>query len=109
MRKLEKVNVHLLPLLNDINIIDEMLAASCKNFMEAEQMNSWFKREFIDLLKGDAMNLPVKDKSIEVATIKNPMQEDKPCIFEEKPQFISEIKIILMIKAIVKNYKSSFK
>jgi SAM-dependent methyltransferase len=35
--------------------------------VEAEQMNSWFKSEFVDLLKGDAMDLPIKDNSIDVA------------------------------------------
>ena len=50
-----------------LDVVDEMLEASRKNFMEAEQMNPWFKSEFVDLLKGDAMNLPVKDNSIDVA------------------------------------------
>jgi len=50
-----------------LDVVDEMLEASRKNFMEAEQMNSWFKSEFVNLLKGDAMNLPVEDNSIDVA------------------------------------------
>ena len=50
-----------------LDVVDEMLEASRKNFMEAEQMNPCFKSECVVLLKGDAMNLPVKDNSIDVA------------------------------------------
>ncbi|MFB0926204.1 MAG: methyltransferase domain-containing protein, partial [Vicingaceae bacterium] len=32
-----------------------------------EKLNPWFKSEFVDLRKGDALNLPVEDKSIDVA------------------------------------------
>jgi SAM-dependent methyltransferase len=44
-----------------------MLEASRKNFSEAEALNPWFKSEFVDLKKGDALNLPVEDNSIDVA------------------------------------------
>jgi len=50
-----------------IDVVDEMLEASHKNFVDAEAMNPWFKSEFVDLRKGDAMNLPVEDNSIDVA------------------------------------------
>ncbi|NNK28323.1 MAG: methyltransferase domain-containing protein, partial [Flavobacteriaceae bacterium] len=50
-----------------VDVVDEMLDASIKNFKEAEKMNPWFKSDFIDLKKGDAMNLPVEDNSIDVA------------------------------------------
>ncbi|MGA9648559.1 arsenosugar biosynthesis arsenite methyltransferase ArsM, partial [Pedobacter sp.] len=50
-----------------IDVVDEMLEASRKNFKVAEEQNSWFKSEFVDLKKGDAMNLPVEDNSIDVA------------------------------------------
>ena len=50
-----------------VDVVDEMLEASRKNFIEAEAQNSWFKSEFVDLKKGDAMNLPVADNSIDVA------------------------------------------
>ncbi|MDU8885153.1 arsenosugar biosynthesis arsenite methyltransferase ArsM [Yeosuana sp. MJ-SS3] len=50
-----------------IDVVDEMLEASRKNLNEAEKLNSWFKSEFVDLIKGDAMHLPVKDNSIDVA------------------------------------------
>ncbi|MBL4653295.1 MAG: arsenosugar biosynthesis arsenite methyltransferase ArsM [Flavobacteriales bacterium] len=50
-----------------VDVVDEMLEASRKNFVEAEEKNSWFKSEFVDLKKGDALNLPVEDESIDVA------------------------------------------
>ena len=50
-----------------VDVVDEMLEASSKNFKEAEELNPWFKSEFVDLQKGDALNLPVPDNSIDVA------------------------------------------
>lgn len=50
-----------------VDVVDEMLEASRKNFVEAESINPWFKSEFVDLRKGDALNLPVEDNSIDVA------------------------------------------
>ena len=50
-----------------IDVVDEMLEASQKNFKEAEALNPWFKSEFVELKKGDALNLPVEDNSIDVA------------------------------------------
>lgn len=50
-----------------VDVVDEMLAASHRNFDEAEKLNPWFKKEFVDLRKGDALNLPVEDNSIDVA------------------------------------------
>jgi len=50
-----------------VDVVDEMLEASRKNFIEAEKLNPWFKSEFVELKKGDALNLPVEDNSIDVA------------------------------------------
>jgi SAM-dependent methyltransferase len=50
-----------------IDVVDEMLTASKRNFTEAEKLNPWFKKEFVDLRKGDALHLPVEDNSIDVA------------------------------------------
>lgn len=50
-----------------VDVVDEMLEASKKNFTEAEEMNPWFKSEFVSLQKGDALNLPVENNSIDVA------------------------------------------
>ena len=50
-----------------VDVVDEMLEASRKNFVEAEALNPWFKSDFVELKKGDAMHLPVEDNSIDVA------------------------------------------
>lgn len=50
-----------------IDVVDEMLEASKNNFKLAEAENTWFKSEFVELKKGDALNLPVEDNSIDVA------------------------------------------
>jgi SAM-dependent methyltransferase len=50
-----------------VDVVDEMLAACQDNFVEAEALNPWFKSEFVTLLKGDALHLPVADNSIDVA------------------------------------------
>lgn len=50
-----------------VDVVDEMLDASRRNFVEAEEKNPWFKSSFVDLKKGDALNLPVEDNSIDVA------------------------------------------
>lgn len=50
-----------------VDVVDEMLDASRKNFEEAEKMNPWFKSDFVELKKGDALSLPVEDSSIDVA------------------------------------------
>lgn len=50
-----------------VDVLDEMLDASRKNFVEAEERNPWFKSEYVDLRKGDALNLPIEDNSIDVA------------------------------------------
>ena len=50
-----------------IDVVDEMLEASRKNFKIAEEQNDWFSSDFVDLRKGDALNLPVADNSIDVA------------------------------------------
>jgi SAM-dependent methyltransferase len=50
-----------------VDVVDEMLEASKNNFKIAEEQNSWFKSEFVDLVKGDALRLNVADNSIDVA------------------------------------------
>ncbi len=50
-----------------IDVVDEMLTASKENFIEAEKQNPWFRSEFVTLKKGDALNLPIADNSIDVA------------------------------------------
>lgn len=50
-----------------VDVVDEMLSASEENFKVAEAQNEWFKSEFVTLKKGDALDLPVEDNSIDVA------------------------------------------
>ncbi len=50
-----------------VDSVDEMLVASQKNFKIAEKENDWFKSEFVNLVKGDALHLPVADQSMDVA------------------------------------------
>lgn len=50
-----------------VDVVDEMLEASRENFKIAEAENDWFKSEFVELVKGDALNLPVENESIDVA------------------------------------------
>lgn len=50
-----------------LDVVDEMIDACNANMDEAEQENSWFDKKFIDVRKGDALNLPVADNSIDVA------------------------------------------
>lgn len=50
-----------------VDVVDEMLEASRKNFLIAEQENEWFKSEYVELRKGDALNLPIENESIDVA------------------------------------------
>jgi ubiquinone/menaquinone biosynthesis C-methylase UbiE len=50
-----------------IDVVDEMLDASHRNMQLAEKENDWFRSEFVRLLKGDALNLPVEDESMDIA------------------------------------------
>ena len=50
-----------------IDVDDEMLEASKKNFVAAQAMNPWFQSDFVTLKKGDALNLPLADQSVDVA------------------------------------------
>ncbi len=50
-----------------VDVVDEMLEASRKNFKIAEEQNPWFKSEFVQLKKGSALELPIESESIDVA------------------------------------------
>jgi len=50
-----------------VDVVDEMLYACEENFVEAEKQNPWFRSEFVKLVKGDALLLPIEDNSIDVA------------------------------------------
>ncbi|OGA54948.1 MAG: methyltransferase type 11 [Betaproteobacteria bacterium RIFCSPLOWO2_12_FULL_62_58] len=50
-----------------LDVVDEMLAACRENLQDAERQNSWFNSSFIDLRKGDALDLPIADATVDVA------------------------------------------
>ena len=50
-----------------VDLIDEMLSVCRANLGLAEKENSWFRAEFVDLRKGDALALPLERCSVNVA------------------------------------------
>ncbi len=50
-----------------VDVVDEMLEACRDNFRQAVAANDWFSPDFVTLVKGDALNLPVADESMDVA------------------------------------------
>lgn len=50
-----------------VDVVDEMIRACRENLADAEAMNPWFRRSFVDLRQGDALNLPIASSSIDVA------------------------------------------
>lgn len=50
-----------------IDAVDEMLIVCQENFTDAEKQNSWFKSEFVELRRGNALQLPVENESVDVA------------------------------------------
>jgi SAM-dependent methyltransferase len=50
-----------------LDVVDEMLTVCNENLDEADRQNAWFKSSFVKLRKGDALNLPIKDETIDVA------------------------------------------
>jgi SAM-dependent methyltransferase len=50
-----------------VDLIDEMLSVCCANLVLAERENTWFRSDFVDLRKGNALALPLEDRSVDVA------------------------------------------
>lgn len=50
-----------------VDSVVEMLYAAKNNLLEAERHNDWFQLNFINLKSGNALDLPVDDKSVDVA------------------------------------------
>ena len=74
-----------------VDIVDEMLTACSKNLSEAERSNPWFKRDFVELRKGTALELPVEKESIDVAA--------QNCLFNifEKEDLLKALKEIYRV------------
>jgi len=50
-----------------LDVVDEMIATCRENLHEAELQNPWFQTPFVDLRKGDALDLPIADAAVDVA------------------------------------------
>jgi SAM-dependent methyltransferase len=50
-----------------VDVVDEMINACKQNLIEAQTLNPWFNADFVEVKKGDALNLPVEDNTIDVA------------------------------------------
>lgn len=50
-----------------VDAVDAMLEACTSNLKVAQEENEWFEPSFIDLRKGDALDLPIPDASVDVA------------------------------------------
>lgn len=74
-----------------VDVVDEMLEACQNNLHEAEQVNPWFNKNFVDLKKGSALSLPIEDESIDVAA--------QNCLFNifEKEDLIQALKEIYRV------------
>ena len=59
-----------------VDIVDEMLTACSKNLDEAEKLNPWFKRDFVELRKGTALELPIEKESIDCLLYTSPSPRD---------------------------------
>lgn len=50
-----------------IDPVEEMISSCVENLIAAEKQNDWFKKDFIKLYKGNALQLPLENESIDVA------------------------------------------
>ena len=50
-----------------VDVVDEMLTACKENMTTAVQENEWFQEDFIDVRKGNALELPIEDETVDVA------------------------------------------
>ena len=50
-----------------LDVVDQMIDVCNANLKEAEKLNPWFRRDFIRLIHGNALALPVEDSSIDIA------------------------------------------
>jgi SAM-dependent methyltransferase len=50
-----------------VDIVDKMLTVCQENMKIAESTNPWFDKSYVDIRRGDALNLPLENESIDVA------------------------------------------
>lgn len=49
-----------------VDRVPEMLEVARRNLAEAERCNTWFRSEYVELLEGDALALPVPDARVDL-------------------------------------------
>lgn len=49
-----------------VDSVDTMLESCRTNLKEAESLNGWFEEKFVELRKGNALDLPAEDNSIDI-------------------------------------------
>ncbi len=49
-----------------VDAVPEMIAVARRNLLEAVRENAWFRAEFVELLEGDALALPLPDARVDV-------------------------------------------
>ncbi len=49
-----------------VDRVPEMLEVARRNFAEAERTNPWFRSEFVELVEGDALKLPLPDARVDL-------------------------------------------
>ncbi|NCS87519.1 MAG: SAM-dependent methyltransferase [Ignavibacteriales bacterium CG18_big_fil_WC_8_21_14_2_50_31_20] len=77
-----------------VDPVQEMITACTQNLNEAEKHNDWFKKDFIKLYKGSALDLPLNDNSIDVAA--------QNCLFN----IFHENELVLALKEIYRVLKA---
>ena len=50
-----------------VDVVDEMMQACRDNLHQAERENDWFNTGFVEIRKGNALDLPVADNSVDIA------------------------------------------
>jgi SAM-dependent methyltransferase len=50
-----------------VDVVDKMLEVCKENMIIAEQKNEWFDQSFVEIRKGDALNLPLENETVDVA------------------------------------------
>lgn len=49
-----------------VDRVPEMIEVARRNFAAAERANPWFRSEFVELLEGDALSLPVEEARVDL-------------------------------------------
>lgn len=50
-----------------VDVVEEMMQACRENMAQAERENDWFRSGFVEIRKGNALDLPVSDNSVDIA------------------------------------------